>query len=233
MTGGRPVSEVARELNLHESLLGKWVRQERVRDGIASDVRHGPPPEGDLTARERAELVRLRAELAEKDRDIAFLKKSIGVLCGTATSVSRFELIAAECADHDIATLTELLGVSRSGYYAWEARQRRTEPTPRQQWRRDLEVKILAHWQESKRTYGSPRITADLHAAGGVSVSVNTVAAIMAEMGIEGISPRTFKVKNHHRRSGGVVSARPGGPGLRSGPPRCGVDLRHHLSDLR
>ena len=71
---GRPVSEVARELNLHESLLGKWVRQERVRDGVASDARHGPP-EGDLTARERAELVRLRAELAEKDRDIAFLKK--------------------------------------------------------------------------------------------------------------------------------------------------------------
>ncbi|TXI53371.1 transposase, partial [Mycolicibacterium mageritense] len=31
---GRPVSEVARELNLHESLLGKWVRQERVRDGV-------------------------------------------------------------------------------------------------------------------------------------------------------------------------------------------------------
>lgn len=108
--------------------------------------------------------------------------------------MSRFELIAAECADHDIATLSELLGVSRSGYYAWEARQRRTEPTPRQQWRRDLEVKILTHWQESRRTYGSPRITADLHAT-GVSVSVNTVAAIMAEMGIEGISPRTFKVK--------------------------------------
>jgi transposase len=72
--GGRPVSEVARELNLHESLLGKWVRQERFRDEAASEARHGPP-EGDLTARERAELVRLRAELAEKDRDIAFLKK--------------------------------------------------------------------------------------------------------------------------------------------------------------
>jgi putative transposase len=108
--------------------------------------------------------------------------------------VSRFELIAAECADHDIAALADLLEVSRSGYYAWAARQRRTEPTGRQQWRRDLEVKILAHWQQSQRTYGSPRITADLHAA-GVSVSANTVAAIMAEMGIEGISPRTFKVK--------------------------------------
>ena len=108
--------------------------------------------------------------------------------------MSRFELIAAECADHDVSKLTELLGVSRSGFYAWAARQRRTEPTRRQQWRRDLEVKILAQWKASQRTYGSPRITADLHAE-GVSVSENTVAKIMAEMGIEGISPRTFKVK--------------------------------------
>ena len=108
--------------------------------------------------------------------------------------MSKFELIAAECADHDITKLTELLGVSRSGFYSWVDRQRRRELTPRQQRRRDLEVKILAHWQASTRTYGSPRITADLHAE-GVAVSENTVAKIMAEMGIEGISPRTFKVK--------------------------------------
>jgi putative transposase len=108
--------------------------------------------------------------------------------------VSKFELIAAECADHEITELTDLLGVSRSGYYAWADRQCRTELTPRQQRRRDLEVKILAHWQASVRTYGSPRIAADLHAE-GVAVSENTVAKIMSETGIEGISPRTFKVK--------------------------------------
>ncbi|NDK92641.1 IS3 family transposase [Gordonia desulfuricans] len=108
--------------------------------------------------------------------------------------MSCYELIAAECAGHDITDLVELLGVSRSGYYAWAGRQRRGEPTARQQRRRDLEVKILAHWKRSQRTYGSPRITADLHDE-GVSVSENTVAKIMAEVGVEGISPRTFKVK--------------------------------------
>ncbi|WP_157625780.1 hypothetical protein [Mycobacterium sp. 155] len=66
--------------------------------------------------------------------------------------MSRFELIAAECADHDVSNLVALLDVSRSGFYAWARRRRRTELSPRQQWRRDLQVRILAHWQASQRT---------------------------------------------------------------------------------
>lgn len=71
---GRPVAEVARELNLHEDLLRKWVAAERVYHGAAAGGR-GTPPDGDLSVAERVELTRLRAEVAEKDRDIAFLKK--------------------------------------------------------------------------------------------------------------------------------------------------------------
>ncbi|OMC40106.1 integrase [Mycobacterium sp. GA-1841] len=100
--------------------------------------------------------------------------------------------MAAECASHDVTRMATLLGVSTSGYYKHLHRLRTAEPTPRAQRRRDLEVKILAHHKDSRGTYGSPRITADLHAA-GEQVSVNTVAAIMAALGIEGISPRTFK----------------------------------------
>jgi len=106
--------------------------------------------------------------------------------------VSRFELIAAECAAHDVTRMAELLSVSTSGYYKHLHTLAASEPSPRVQRRRDLEVKILAHHKASKGTYGSPRITADLHAE-GERVSANTVAKIMAELGIEGISPRTFK----------------------------------------
>lgn len=106
--------------------------------------------------------------------------------------MSRFELIAAECASHDITRMAAVLGVSTSGYYKHLAGLAGEGLSPRRQRRRDLEVKIATHHRASGGTYGSPRITADLRDA-GERVSVNTVAAIMAQLGIEGISPRTFK----------------------------------------
>ena len=162
--------------------------------------------------------------------------------------MSKFELIAAECADHDITKLTELLGVSPSGFYSWVDRQRRRELTPRQQRRRDLEVKILAHWQASTRTYGSPRITADLHAE-GVAVSENTVAKIMAEMGIEPpricrrlsnlwriesmAAPRKYSVELKERATRMAVEARRD-PATRPGAlKRIGDQLGVHPEALR
>ena len=92
-----------------------------------------------------------------------------------------------------ITRMARLLSVSTSGYYQHIKRRAATVLTPRQQRRADLEIKIAEIHRESKGTYGSPRITAELRARGEV-VTKKTVAKIMASAGIEGISPRTFKV---------------------------------------
>jgi len=85
---GRPVREVARELDVHENLLHKWVRDERRRMAAAAQVRRrGPEPNSEgtqpISEGERAELMRLRATvtqqaatMAEQAKDIAFLEKA-------------------------------------------------------------------------------------------------------------------------------------------------------------
>lgn len=72
--------------------------------------------------------------------------------------MSRFELIAAECAAHDVTRMAELLSVSTSGYYKHLHTLAASEPTPRVQRRRDLEVTILAH---HKASHGHLRVPAD------------------------------------------------------------------------
>ena len=64
---GRPIAHVAREIGIGEQLLGRWVAMERARDD-------DPPPALDVD--ERAELERLRIEVAELRMDREFLKKA-------------------------------------------------------------------------------------------------------------------------------------------------------------
>lgn len=85
------------------------------------------------------------------------------------------------------------LPVSSSGFYAWRRRVTGGGLSAGSQRRADLLVKITAIHRDSGRTYGSPRITAELREDGAV-VTAKTVAAIMAAHGIAGISPRSFKV---------------------------------------
>lgn len=84
---GRSIAEVARELNIGEQSLGVWVRDERRRMVAAKGTEDEP-----LTPAERAELVRLRKQVAEQEKDLAFLGKvpaHVGDRCQEPVSSSR------------------------------------------------------------------------------------------------------------------------------------------------
>jgi putative transposase len=100
---------------------------------------------------------------------------------------------AAEKANNEVlptvGRMCELLGVSRSGWYAHRAHL----PGKRTARRVDLAVKIKVAHDASDGVNGAPRILADLR-DGGEVVSRKTVARIMREKGsIRGISPRPWR----------------------------------------
>jgi len=86
---------------------------------------------------------------------------------------------------HDVTKLCRALGVSRSGFYAWCER----EPSPRAKADAELTRKIHVIHDESRATYGVPRVHAVL-AADGVHVGKKRVARLMKHAGLEGVSRR-------------------------------------------
>lgn len=99
--------------------------------------------------------------------------------------------MGAEKANYPVARMARLLGVSRSGFYAWGQRIRQAVPGPAALRRGVLDRQVVRIHTESQATYGAPRIRAVL-AAMGVGVDVKTVASSMRRQGLEGISPRKF-----------------------------------------
>jgi len=99
-------------------------------------------------------------------------------------------VIHAEKANFPVTRMADLLAVSRSGYYAW-AERLDAQPGPLALRRAGLAVQIKEFHDKSDGVNGSPRILADLREAGEV-VSRKTVAKIMREQGIRGISPRPW-----------------------------------------
>jgi putative transposase len=90
-------------------------------------------------------------------------------------------LIAAQRDEHGIpaALACRALGVSRSWFYKHEDGTLPPQAARRERLKAEVRRLFTAH----RGTYGSPRITADLREAGW-TVSENTVAAVMRELGL-------------------------------------------------
>jgi putative transposase len=91
----------------------------------------------------------------------------------------------ANQASFALARQCQLLGASRSGYYAWLRRA----PSARSQADAQLSNRIRAIHTRSRGTYGAPRIHAELKAE-GVPVGAKRVARLMRAAGLQGVSRR-------------------------------------------
>jgi hypothetical protein len=96
--------------------------------------------------------------------------------------------VKAHQAEYSTKRMCELLGVSTSGYHAWLNRP----PSARELEDRQLVGIITDIWEDSDRTYGAPRIHAELADDYDIHVGRKRVARLMRRAGIQGVSRRKW-----------------------------------------
>ena len=145
--------------------------------------------------------------------------------------------IAQACSDLPVATCCRVMKVSTSGFYAWQA-----NPVSD----RDLDDAVLSNTivdihRMSRRSYGSPRVHAELRIGLDTRCSRKRVERLMREAWIEGIyrrkgrgctrrDPAAQPADDGVLRIGGIdlagpAAVRPRGPGSSLG------DGRHRAPD--
>ena len=88
---------------------------------------------------------------------------------------------------YPVAAMCRVLEVSRSGFYAW----RKRAPSARARANAALLDAIQEIHAESDKTYGAPRVHAELEER-GPQASLNRVARVMKGAEIQGVSPRKW-----------------------------------------
>ena len=95
-----------------------------------------------------------------------------------------------------VSTVCRVLKVSRSGFYNWAERLK--DPSTAEIRRQDLSIQIREVFEESRLTYGSMRIHAELTLGRGVAVSLGTVEKLMRIHGVVGVpTRRKWRRKNN------------------------------------
>jgi putative transposase len=99
----------------------------------------------------------------------------------------RYAAIEACREEFDVRRMCEVLGVKRSGYYAW----RRREPSARAQADTQLRPLIEAAFQRGRGCYGVPRVHAELQAQ-GYRIGRQRVSRLMRQMSLSAKRPKRW-----------------------------------------
>ena len=85
-----------------------------------------------------------------------------------------------------VRTACRVLGVSASGFHAWRSR-----PKSERALGDEVLARVIARIHtESRRTYGAPRVHAELRLASGIHVGRKRVARLMRQLGLQGAHRR-------------------------------------------
>jgi len=113
----------------------------------------------------------------------------------------KYTFMAAHEDQFPVKRMCRVLGVQRSGYYAW----RKRKPSTREEANRALLAVIQTEYQKSRQTYGSPRLYVVVRRQ-GVRCGRNRVARLMRLHGILALKRRRYRPQTT-RRQPGVVPA--------------------------
>ncbi|WP_109042000.1 IS3 family transposase [Azospira sp. I13] len=185
---GVSIVQAARDLDIGESVLRRWVRE------LSADPQQAFPGQGVMKA-EQAEIERLRREVAKLKMERDILKKGRGLL-RQGVDV-RFGFIAKHRGAWPVNLLCGALGVSRSGYYAWLSRPRS---------KRSLDDEIVGNlvrqsFIASDRTYGARRVWHDVLAE-GLSCGLHRIERLMRQQALKARPRRRGLPKDRGERNG-------------------------------
>ncbi len=133
------------------------------------------------------EMAWLRRRVAELEAEAEIAARLASYDDGGPGPQRKYRFISAEAASFTVTALCRVTKVSRSAYYVWAAK---TDGPSRAL----LEEAHLANlvWDvfwANRRRYGSPRVTEELWRK-GIKVNHKTVEALMAALGLQGLSGR-------------------------------------------
>jgi len=104
----------------------------------------------------------------------------------------KYRFITNHCSTFRVKKMCRVLDISRSGYYGWRNRIMSTRNKENEQ----LVDHIKKTYILSRKTYGSPRITAELRSQ-GMLCGENRIARLMRVNGIIAKIKRRFKITTH------------------------------------
>ena len=93
----------------------------------------------------------------------------------------KYSFVARHQGRYPVRRICALLGISRSGYYAW----RKRKPSQREHDKQILIHHIRGAYKRSRKIYGSPRVYAQLKKQ-GIACNLKTVAKYMRQEGLKG-----------------------------------------------